>query len=111
MASAELNKVLELLKSQPRNPDATVEKMRAGMEKVSERVARDVTCDALRIGDIVAEWIVPPEAASDRVILYLHGGISFPLRWMTPSLHTSGFSGKVTSPARLRSRETQQAVV
>ena len=74
MASAELNKVLELLKSQPRNPNATVAQMRAGMERVSERVARDVTCEGLRIGDIAAEWIVPPEAASDRVILYLHGG-------------------------------------
>jgi monoterpene epsilon-lactone hydrolase len=74
MASAELNKVLELLKSQPRNPDASVERMRAGMERTSERVARDVTCETLRIGDIAAEWIIPPEAASDRVILYLHGG-------------------------------------
>jgi len=74
MASAELNKVLELLKSQPRNPDASIEKMRAGMERVSERVAKDVTCEGFRIGDLEAEWIVPPEAASDRVILYLHGG-------------------------------------
>ncbi len=74
MASAELNKVLEILKSQPRNPNATVDKMRAGMERVSERVAPDVKCEALRVGDIAAEWIVPPEAASDRAILYLHGG-------------------------------------
>ena len=74
MASAELNKVLELLKSQPRNPDATVAQMRAGMERVSERVARDVVCEGVRIGDLTAEWIVPPEAASDRAILYLHGG-------------------------------------
>jgi epsilon-lactone hydrolase len=48
--------------------------MRAGMERVSERVARDVTCEGLRVGDLAAEWIVPPEAASDRAILYLHGG-------------------------------------
>jgi epsilon-lactone hydrolase len=74
MASAELNKVLELLKSQPRNPSASVAQMRAGMERVSERVARDVTCEGFRIGDLTAEWIIPPEAASDRVILYLHGG-------------------------------------
>ena len=47
MASAELNKVLELLKSQPRNPNASIEKMRAGMEKVSEHVARDVKCEAV----------------------------------------------------------------
>jgi acetyl esterase/lipase len=74
MASAELNKVLELLKAQPRNPNATVEKMRAGMERTSERVAKDVTCEGVRAGNVEAEWIVPPEAAQDRVILYLHGG-------------------------------------
>ncbi len=74
MASAELNKVLELLKSQPRNPNASVEKMRAGMEKTSEHVARDVKCEPIRVGDIGAEWIDPPDVASDRVILYLHGG-------------------------------------
>ena len=74
MPSAELNKVLEMLKSQPRNPEATVEKMRSGMERVSEHVARDVTCEGLRIGNIEAEWITPPGAASDRVVLYLHGG-------------------------------------
>ena len=38
------------------------------------RRASDVTCEGFRIGDLEAEWIVPPEAASDRVILYLHGG-------------------------------------
>ena len=74
MASAELNKVLELLKSQPRNPNATVAKMREGMERVSERVAKDVVCEGVRAGDVEAEWITPPEAAKDRVILYLHGG-------------------------------------
>jgi acetyl esterase/lipase len=74
MASAELNKVLELLKSQPRNPDATVERMRAGMERTSEHVARDVKCEPIRIGALGAEWIDPPGVASDRVILYLHGG-------------------------------------
>jgi len=44
------------------------------MERTSERVAKDVTCEPVQVGSIAAEWIVPPEAASDRVILYLHGG-------------------------------------
>ena len=74
MASAELNKVLELLKSQPRNPNATVAQMRAGMERISEHVAKDVTCEPVSAGGVGAEWIVPPGAAADRVILYLHGG-------------------------------------
>src|ERR1700693_6339870 len=74
MASAELAKVLEMIKSVPRDPTASVERMRGAMEKVSEHVARDVKCEAVSAGGVPAEWIVPPNAASDRVILYLHGG-------------------------------------
>ncbi len=74
MASAELSRVLEMLKSAPRNPNATVAQMRAGMELFSERVATDVTCETVNAGGVPAEWIIPPTAAADRVILYLHGG-------------------------------------
>ncbi len=74
MASAQFAKVLDIIKSQPRNPNATVGQMRGGMEKVSERVAPDVACEAVRVGGMGAEWITPPGAATDRAILYLHGG-------------------------------------
>jgi epsilon-lactone hydrolase len=74
MASEQLGKVLEILQSQPRNPDASFAQMRSGMEKVAERVATDVTCTPVTAGGVAAEWIVPPGAADDRVILYLHGG-------------------------------------
>jgi epsilon-lactone hydrolase len=74
MASKELAKVLEMIRSVPRDNTASVERMRGAMEKVSEHVARDVKCDAVSAGGVKAEWIVPPNAANDRVILYLHGG-------------------------------------
>jgi epsilon-lactone hydrolase len=74
MASAELAKVLEMIRAVPRDPTASVERMRGAMEKVSEHVARDVKCEAVSAGGVPAEWIVPPNAANDRVILYLHGG-------------------------------------
>jgi epsilon-lactone hydrolase len=74
MASEELAKVLTMIKSVPRDPTASVERMRGAMEKVSERVARDVKCEPISAGGVPAEWIVPPNAASDRVVLYLHGG-------------------------------------
>jgi len=74
MASAQLAKVLDIIKSQPRNPEATIAQMRNGMERVSERVAPDIKCDPIMAGGVSAEWIVPPEADKDRVILYLHGG-------------------------------------
>src|SRR5215471_1483412 len=78
MASEQLKKVLEIIKSQPVGGGGggkpTVERMRAGMEKVAERVASDVKCEPVDAGGVKAEWIVPPNAANDRVILYLHGG-------------------------------------
>jgi len=44
------------------------------MEKVAERVAPDIKCDPVEAGWVAGEWIVAPNAASDRAILYLHGG-------------------------------------
>lgn len=75
MASEGLNKVLEIIRSvPPAKPDTTVGQMRGAMEKVAERVAKDVTCEPVTAGGVPAEWIVAPGAAPDRVILYLHGG-------------------------------------
>src|SRR5579859_5562150 len=74
MASEQLKKVLEIVTSQPQNPNASVERRRAFMEKISERVASDVKCEPLTAGGVPAEWIVAPGASDDRVILYLHGG-------------------------------------
>lgn len=78
MASEQLKKVLEIIKSQPVGGSGggkpTVERMRAGMEKMAERVASDVNSQSVEAGGVKAEWIVPPNASSDRVILYLHGG-------------------------------------
>ena len=44
------------------------------MERISEHVARDVTCEPVDAGGVPAEWIAAPGAIADRVILYLHGG-------------------------------------
>jgi epsilon-lactone hydrolase len=74
MASEQLKKVIEIVTSQPQNPNAPVERRRAFMEKISERVASDVKCEPLTVNGVPAEWIVAPGAAGDRVILYLHGG-------------------------------------
>jgi monoterpene epsilon-lactone hydrolase len=75
MASEQLNKVLEIIRSvPPAKPDTTIGQMRGAMEKVAERVAKDVTCEPVTAGGVPAEWIAAPGAAQDRVILYLHGG-------------------------------------
>src|SRR5215469_6669852 len=74
MASEQLNKVIERIKSQPQNPNAPLAQRRAGMEKISERVPLDVICEKVSAGGVAAEWISAPGATADRVILYLHGG-------------------------------------
>ena len=74
MPSEQLKKVIEIIISQPRNPNASIERRRAAMEKVSERVAPDAKCEPVNAGGVSAEWIAAPGAQSDRVILYLHGG-------------------------------------
>jgi epsilon-lactone hydrolase len=74
MASEQLNKVIERIKSQPQNPSASIEQRRAGMERISERVPADVICEKVSAGGVNAEWIEAPGATADRVILYLHGG-------------------------------------
>jgi acetyl esterase/lipase len=74
MASEQFKKVLEIIKSQPANPNATFAQRRAGMERISERVAKDVDCTPVDADGVRAEWIVPPGVIGDRVILYLHGG-------------------------------------
>ena len=75
MASEQLNKVLEIIRSvPPAKPDTTIGQMRGAMEKVAERVKPEIKCEKLEAGGVPAEWIVAPEAAEDRVVLYLHGG-------------------------------------
>ncbi len=74
MASEQLTKVIERIRSQPQNPSASLESRRAGMERISERVAPDVACEKVTAGTVPAEWISAPEANPERVILYLHGG-------------------------------------
>ena len=74
MASEQLNKVIDRIKSQPQNPNASMEMRRAGMERISERAPSDVICEKVNAGSVNAEWIAAPGAIADRIILYLHGG-------------------------------------
>jgi epsilon-lactone hydrolase len=76
MASEQLKKVLEIVRAQQAGgtSEPTIEQLRAGIEKVAERVASDVRCEPVTAGGVKAEWIVPPGADAERVLLYFHGG-------------------------------------
>ncbi|MGH2586201.1 MAG: alpha/beta hydrolase [Dehalococcoidia bacterium] len=75
MASQELQTIIQTLRSRPSPEQApTLEEMRAGFEAMGQPAPADVRCEPVDAGGVPAEWIVPPNADDDRVILYLHGG-------------------------------------
>lgn len=75
MASQEFYALVEQLRAQPIDrPESSIEETRAGFEMMAQPVPEDVRGEAVDAGGVPAEWIVPPGADDDRVILYLHGG-------------------------------------
>jgi epsilon-lactone hydrolase len=74
--SQQLDTVIQMIKDLVSKKVDTVAEMRATFaEGMSElRVADDVACTPIDAGGVSAEWIVPPGAVSERVLLYLHGG-------------------------------------
>jgi acetyl esterase/lipase len=76
MASEQLKKLIDIVRSQQARgaSEPTIEQLRTGMEKVAERVTSDVQCESTIAGNVKGEWVVPPGAETERVVLYFHGG-------------------------------------
>ncbi len=76
MASKELQKVLEAVKSRPALGDLSIQEQRAAMESDFTQLplAPDVRCEAVDAGGVPAEFVSTPESDEGRVIYYLHGG-------------------------------------
>jgi epsilon-lactone hydrolase len=82
MPSRELELAIELCRFQRRTRrPAIVElgrlaELRAEYNAIAEphRLPNDVINEPLLAGGVRAEWIIPPKAANNRVIIYLHGG-------------------------------------
>jgi len=75
MPSEELEKILELMKSQKAEKGLTLLQQRAGFEAAPRfPLAEDVTCEEVDTGGVPGEWITVPGAATERVLFYLHGG-------------------------------------
>jgi monoterpene epsilon-lactone hydrolase len=75
MPSKELEKVLEIMRSRPVQPNLTIQEQRAQTEAMPRfPVADDVTCEEVNAGGVPGEWITAPGAREDRVTYYLHGG-------------------------------------
>lgn len=78
MLTNEALRVLEIVGSY-RQPDQTPVENRAmweriGAEVIAPQVPEGTRVDAVDIGEMAAEWVSASDAASDRVVLYLHGG-------------------------------------
>jgi len=76
LASKELQKVLEAVKSRPALGDLSIQEQRAAMESDFTQLplAPDVRCEAVDAGGVPAEFVSTPESDEGRVIYYLHGG-------------------------------------
>ena len=76
MSQQQLQTLVQMLKSQPLNPEQTVEETRAGFEQMAAMmpVEADVKCEPVNAGGVKSEWVTAPGADAGRAILYLHGG-------------------------------------
>lgn len=79
MASPQAEQVRELIKLQfssliQSNP--TIAEQRQGFELVMQgtQLPEGTQVETLTVAGVPAEWVSAPEAASDRVLFYLHGG-------------------------------------
>jgi epsilon-lactone hydrolase len=76
MSQQQLQALIQMLKSQPINPNASIEETRAGFEQMAAMfpVEADVECQPVSAGGIKSEWVTARGADAGRAILYLHGG-------------------------------------
>ena len=76
MPSAEFASVLEMLRAMPPVAGDTIEEMRATMAASTGvmPIPDDVRFEPVDAAGVPAEWAIAPEAGSEGVIVYFHGG-------------------------------------
>ena len=75
MASAELQKVLDLMAQRPIGGGATdIQGMRAGMEATAFPATDAATVTPVDANGVPGEWVTVAESDPDRRLLYVHGG-------------------------------------
>jgi acetyl esterase/lipase len=72
MASAELQAVIDQLRANPIDPQASIEELRAAFPAAD--APEGTTATPVDAGGLPAEWVVAGQAAADQRLLYLHGG-------------------------------------
>ncbi|MCY3569336.1 MAG: alpha/beta hydrolase [Chloroflexi bacterium] len=75
MASAELQKVLDLMAQRPLGGGATdIQGMRAGMEETAFPATEAATVTPVEANGVPGEWVTVAESDPSRRLLYVHGG-------------------------------------
>ena len=76
MPSQELKQLIEMFASQPAVGGSSIEAQRGAMEAMLAGLPlpEKVTVNAVRVGELDADWVTMPNSANGRVVLYLHGG-------------------------------------
>ena len=76
MASAELDKLVSMLRTAKISSDTTIGEIRAGWEKFAASFvpAADLSFKPDVAGGVAVEWVTAPHSDPSRVVLYLHGG-------------------------------------
>lgn len=100
MAGPEIKTVVEMLRSAPKNPNATVPEMRASFESSMSQMPlpANTKTTPVKIGGVGAEWVDSPKARPDHAILYLHGG-GYVMG--SPATHRS-LAGKLSETSQAR---------
>lgn len=76
MVSAELQGLIQMMQSQPREADQTIEQTRAGFEQMAAMFPAPAGTKSEKVtaNGVPAEWITGPGAEDTGTLLYLHGG-------------------------------------
>lgn len=74
VASEKFERFLGLVRKAPVSDQVNVARMRTALDKTGGRFPEGVTGTPVSAGGVPAEWIDAPGGATDRALLYLHGG-------------------------------------
>jgi monoterpene epsilon-lactone hydrolase len=77
MASPQLQMAIDAMKTMMKRASTegtSPQAMRAIFEELSVAPEADIQCERVTAGGVDAEWVCAPGAATDRFVLYLHGG-------------------------------------
>jgi len=76
MTVAQLDSLINLLRSRPAPAVQDIGQSRARFEKMGELLGRPAgaRCETVKAGSVPAEWVDAPGCDPNRAVLFLHGG-------------------------------------